>query len=335
MEPREERFIVGPIEDRRRLDLFLAARVPSTSRAFIQRLCREGRARIGDRAARPADRVRAGQTVSLTIPAPEPTKLSPEPIPLSVIFEDDDLLVLSKPAGMVVHPGAGLRSGTLVHALLARAPCWSTIGGEERPGIVHRLDRGTSGVMVVARNDQAHRSLSHQFKARTIEKTYVALVWGEVARDAFVVDAPLGRDTRLRRRMSTRTARPRDAATEFRVIERLSGFTLLEARPRTGRTHQIRAHVRSVQHPIVGDIEYGGDRSRDLPEGVLREAIGSFDRLALHARRLAFTHPSDGRRLSFESPVPEEMDNLLALIRREAHYGEAGAPPRPRRRPKP
>jgi 23S rRNA pseudouridine1911/1915/1917 synthase len=330
MESREESFTVESADDRMRLDLFLAARLPDLSRAFIQKLAREGGARVAGSPSPPSRRVRAGQTVSLRVPSPAPSPLVGEPIPLHVLYEDEDLLVLSKPAGMVVHPGAGVASGTLVHALLARGPHWSNIGGEERPGIVHRLDRGTSGVMVVARNDRAHRALAAQFKAREVEKSYLALVWGAVAEDQFDVDAPLGRDVRRRRRISTRTAKPRSASTTFQVLERLGVFTLLEARPRTGRTHQIRAHLDSVGHPIVGDAEYGGDRAHTLGAGACRDAVAAFHRLALHARRLAFSHPADGRRLAFEAPIPAELENLLAVLRAAPHLPRTPGPRSPR-----
>jgi 23S rRNA pseudouridine1911/1915/1917 synthase len=284
------------------------------SRAFLQKLARQGHVRVEGQAARPSRQVRAGEKIVLVIPDPSPPRLSPERIPVEAIHEDDQLLVLNKPAGLVVHPGAGVRSGTLVHALLARGERWSTIGGEERPGIVHRLDRGTSGAMVVARNDAAHRHLAAQFKNRKVSKLYLALVWGEVEPERFTVDAALGRDRRARRRMSTRTAKPRSALTEFRVIRRFSGFTLVEARPLTGRTHQIRAHLKNVGHPLVGDAEYGGERWRSLPEGELRERMRGFKRLALHASSLAFEHPSLGRRETYEAPLPREFRDLLEAI---------------------
>jgi 23S rRNA pseudouridine1911/1915/1917 synthase len=313
---REETIVADADDDGRRIDAFLAARLPDLSRSFIQRLSREGHVRLDGRIARSSARVRPAQVVTISIPAPAPARLLPEAIPLAVLHEDDAILVISKPAGMVVHPGAGVRSGTLVHALLARGPGWSSIGGEERPGIVHRLDRGTSGVMVVARTDRAHRNLAAQFKDRTVEKTYVALVWGDVPDERFTVDEPLGRDSKLRKRISTRTGKPREATTRFRVVERLPGFTLLEARPLTGRTHQIRAHLKSVNHPIVGDVEYGGgSRSRPAPPEA-REAIDSLSRIALHARRLSFRHPVDGKPMTFEAEIPEEIERLIATLRR-------------------
>jgi len=322
---RSEAFVVAPAESRCRLDLFLTRKLPDLSRAFLQKLVREGHVTVDGAAGRPSLALRSGSVVSVSVPPPVPSALTPEAIPLSVLYEDDDLLVLDKPAGMVVHPGSGVRQGTLVHALLGRGETWSTIGGEHRPGIVHRLDRGTSGVMVVARTDAAHRALSAQFKDREVEKVYTALVWRSPAADRFDVDLPLGRDSKLRRRMSARTRKPRSASTRFTVLERLTGFTLLEARPRTGRTHQIRAHLKSRNLPIVGDREYGGDRWKSLPEGEVKDLLHAFGRLALHARRLAFVHPARGVEMSFEAPVPPEIERLLAAIRAADARGQ-GAP---------
>jgi len=309
------RFVVEPADDGARLDRFLASRLPSMSRAYLQKLTRDGHVLVDDRASRPAQSVRADQVVTLIVPEPEPSRFEPEAIALDVLYEDDDLAVFNKPAGMVVHPGAGARSGTLVHALLARSLGWSTIGGAERPGIVHRLDRGTSGVIVAARRDAAHRALAAQFKERTVEKMYMALVWGEVQRARFTVDIALGRDRVHRQKISARTAKARDAITEFTIRERLPGATLLEARPRTGRTHQIRAHLKSAGHPIVGDALYGGDRGGASRPPAIREALRAFPRMALHAWRLAFTHPVSGHRLSFEAPLPPEFEGLVAAFR--------------------
>jgi len=312
---------VDPAEARSRLDLFLARRLPQLSRSFIQKLAREGHVVVDGEPARPSSILRASQVVTVTIPPPAATSLVPEPIPLSILYEDEDLVVVDKAAGMVVHPGAGVRTGTLVHALLARGERWSSIGGEHRPGIVHRLDRGTSGVIVVARTDAAHRHLSAQFKDRTGVKTYTALCWGSAPSARFGVDLALGRDSVLRRRISGRTRKPRPASTQFAVLERMAGFTLLEARPRTGRTHQIRAHLKSLDLPIVGDREYGGERWRRLPAGPLRGLLEGFDRLALHASRLSFVHPSSGETMAFEAPLPLELRALLEAIRASGDPG--------------
>ena len=284
-------------------------------------MARAGNLFVEESPARPSHQVREGERIRLVVPQIQPSELVPEGIPLNALYEDDAILVLDKQAGMAVHPGAGRRSGTLVHALLARGRMWSTIGGEERPGIVHRLDRNTSGVMVVARTDSAHRALSAQFKDRTVEKIYIAIVWGRVQSDVFAVDAPLGRDRVHRKRISSRTSSPRSASTEFRIMERLGGFTFLEARPRTGRTHQIRAHLKGEGHPILGDLEYGGARWTNLSDGPLRQGIQIFDRLALHARSLTFMHPSNGQRLTFEAPIPVEFQRVLDLLR--AHGGDS------------
>jgi 23S rRNA pseudouridine1911/1915/1917 synthase len=259
--------------------------------------------------------------VTLAVDVVSPSTLVPEAIPLDILYEDADLVVINKPAGMVVHPGAGARTGTLVHALLARGENWSTIGGEERPGIVHRLDRGTSGVMIAARNDRAHRHLSAQFKERTVEKIYVALVWGDVRNARFRIDAPLGRDTVNRKKISSRTSHARSALTEFVVTARFEGFTLLDALPRTGRTHQIRAHLQGAGHPIVGDGTYGGDRWRALGPSRLRKTLSEFHRLALHARRLSFDHPTSGERLSFEASLPIDFEHLVRELTPRAGAG--------------
>jgi 23S rRNA pseudouridine1911/1915/1917 synthase len=324
LEPATSIFEVSAAEDRSRLDKLLVSRFPDLSRAFIQKLARAGHVQVDGLAARPASTMRTGQKIRITIPPPIPISLKPEPIPLDVLHEDDHLLVVNKPAGMVVHPGAGVPSGTLVNALLARGEAWSSIGGEIRPGIVHRLDKGTSGVMVVARDDKTHRHLSTQFKDRSIRKTYVALVWGKPRDRNFKVNAPLGRDRMQRQRISTLSANPREALTEFSIIEQMNGFTLLEARPRTGRTHQIRVHLKSLGHPILGDREYGGNGWRNLPDGALRERLRDFDRLALHAARLSFVHPESGHELTVEAPVPELLQEIIEAAREFKPGGKSG-----------
>ena len=262
----------------------------------------------------------AGEEVEIVFPAASPSQLLPEALPLRVLYEDSDLIVIDKPAGMVVHPGAGAHTGTLVHALLHHCKDLSGVGGVERPGIVHRLDKETSGVIVAAKNDTTHRALSRQFQERSVEKVYAALVWGAVAKETGRIDVPIGRDARLRVKISPRTTRPRDASTAYRIISRLAGppgstgFTWLEVRPKTGRTHQIRVHLKTLGHPIVGDTLYGGQRWRQVAEGKAREALKSFGRLALHAGRLAFTHPSTGLPVHFESPVSEEIVTLMESL---------------------
>ncbi len=299
-------FLVEASAAGRRLDIYLAERVPELSRARLQALIAAGHvtlARAPLARARPADRVRAGDRIEVAIPPVEPASLEPEPIPLVVLFEDDHLLVVDKPAGMVVHPGAGRQTGTLVHAVLARCPAMLGIGGERRPGIVHRLDKDTSGLLVVAKSETALRRLQADLGARNVTRTYLALVHGRVAHPAGTVDAPIARDRRQRTRMAV-VASGRRAITHYRVLERFPRATLLEVRLGTGRTHQIRVHCAHIGHPVVGDSVYA---RRPNPWGMRRQA--------LHACGLAFPHPVDGREMAFEAPLPADLDAALALLR--------------------
>jgi 23S rRNA pseudouridine1911/1915/1917 synthase len=257
--------------------------------------------------------VRAGQAALVTAPAPVPAAPQPEDIEVAVVHEDARLLVVNKPAGLVVHPGAGTARGTLVNALLRHVHDLSGVGGVLRPGIVHRLDKGTSGLLVVAKDDETHRALVRQFTGRTVEKEYVAVVLGSPSRPSGEIDAPLGRDPVHRQKMSIRASRGREARTSWRVDERFDGAALLRVRIHTGRTHQIRVHLASIGHPVAGDAVYGGTRTPSSRKAAAREALVSLDRPALHAARLAFTHPASGDRLSFEAPLPPD---LLALVER-------------------
>jgi 23S rRNA pseudouridine1911/1915/1917 synthase len=259
---------------------------------------------------RPAHRVRAGERVRVEIPPPAPAALTPEPIPLAVVFEDADLLVVDKPAGLPVHPGAGRATGTLVHAVLAHCPDLPGIGGRERPGIVHRLDKDTSGLLVVAKTEAALRALQAQIQSREVRREYLALVWGRVARAEGTIDAPIGRDPRHRTRMAVVPA-GRRAVTGYRVVERFDDATLLELRLETGRTHQIRVHCASIGHPVVGDPTYG---RRPNAWGLRRQA--------LHAHRLAFAHPGSGVALSFTSALPGDIAGALARLRADARAAD-------------
>jgi 23S rRNA pseudouridine1911/1915/1917 synthase len=294
-----------------RLDLFLASVLPEHSRSQIQRLIKEGRIRVEGREAKPNHSVRAGQSV--TVDVPEPVEATPraEALPLPILYQDSDLIVVDKPAGMVVHPAAGHSSGTLVNALLHHVDDLSGIGGEKRPGIVHRLDRGTSGLMVVAKHDAAHEELSRQFREREVEKEYYALVWGEVQAGRRI-DAPIGRDPGNRKKMSARARRSREAVTRILRAERLKALTLIQVAIHTGRTHQIRVHLSAIGHPIVGDPLYGGVHRR-VPGDI--RAVTHLDRPFLHAARLAFTHPRDGRRMAFASELPADLQRVLDELR--------------------
>jgi 23S rRNA pseudouridine1911/1915/1917 synthase len=316
-----------------RLDQALTTLLPDHSRAALQRLIREGHVQVDGRMARPSYRIRGGERVRLSPPPPVPSGIEPEAIPLRVLHEDGDLLVIDKPAGMTVHPGAGVRRGTLVNALLHHARGLSSIGGVERPGIVHRLDRDTSGVLVVALNDRAHRDLAAQFKSRRVEKVYEALVWGRPRATSGIVDQPIGRHPAVRVRMAVRRD-GRPSVSRWRILRAFGPATLLEVRPETGRTHQIRVHLAHLGHPVVGDPLYGGRRARGtgVPGAAARgdgdpiEDYAGSGGLALHARSLSFDHPADGRRLRFEAPRPEPLERLLARL-----GDTTAAPARPHR----
>ena len=303
-----------------RLDRFLASRLGDRTRSQIQRLIREGRVELDRTAARPATAVRAGDVVRLDIPAPAPATPRPEAVPLDVLYDDADLLVVDKPAGMVVHPAAGHADGTLVNALLHHVSDLSGIGGELRPGIVHRLDRGTSGLIVVAKHDAAHAELARQFADREVEKEYAALVWGLVQQGRRI-DLPIGRDPVDRKRISTRSRRAREAVTRVVLAERLDGVTQVRVAIATGRTHQIRVHLSAIGHPVVGDPVYGGRRRHPPPH--LR-MVQRLDRPFLHAARLAFTHPRDGRRLEVSCPLPDDLQELADAIRTVTRRRAAG-----------
>ncbi len=306
-------LVVPADADGERLDRFLVSAIEGRSRSQIQQLIAAGRVTVarGTGAATPAARanaaMREGDRVTVEIPEAAPASVSGEPLPLDILYQDADLAVLNKPAGMVVHPGAGHASGTLVNALLHHLDDLSGVGGELRPGIVHRLDRGTSGVMVIAKNDAAHQELSRQFHDREVEKEYIALVWG-VVQAGRRIDAAIGRDPVQRQKMSARARRARHAVTRITRAHHLRGVTLCQVAIHTGRTHQIRVHLSAIGHPIVGDALYGGVRRR-VP-GDLR-ALQRLDRPFLHAERLVFKHPGDGRRMEFMAPLPDDLTGIL------------------------
>lgn len=309
---------VEPEHEGQRLDQFLAALLPSHSRSQIQRLIREEKVQAPVSHLRPSTPVRVGMTVTVEIPPPRPAVVEAEDLPLPILYDDRDVLVVNKPAGMVVHPAAGHARGTLVNALLHHVKDLSGIGGDARPGIVHRLDRGTSGVMVVAKHDAAHQELSRQFRFREVEKEYFALVWGLVHAGRRI-DSPIGRDPKNRQKMSGRARHARAAATRVTGAEHLRGISLLQVAIATGRTHQIRVHLSEIGHPIVGDATYGGIR-RHIP-GDLR-AIRRLERPFLHAWRLAFNHPADGRPVEFTAPLAADLQEILDELRITA--GRAG-----------
>ena len=303
---------VAEESDGLRLDRFLTLHLAGQSRSQIQRLIKEGLVLVAGRPAKANQKLHAGIEIQADVPEPIDALLDAEELPVIIVYQDSDLVVVDKPAGMVVHPSAGHAGGTLVNALLHHVKDLSGIGGERRPGIVHRLDRGTSGLMVVAKHDAAHEELARQFRDREVEKEYIALVWG-VVQAGRRIDAPIGRDPVNRKRMSARARRSREAVTRIVKAEHFGpAATLAHVAIHTGRTHQIRVHLSSIGHPIVGDPLYGGSRRR-VPADL--RAVTHLQRPFLHAARLAFTHPSDRHRMEFASPLPQDLQDVLDDLR--------------------
>ncbi len=299
-----------------RLDVFLSTHSSELSRSRIQALIKKGFVKLNNRPSKPSCKLRAGDHVFLTIPPPEAYLLKPEEVEFGILHEDESLIVVDKPPGLVVHPGPGHNSGTLVHGLLKHCRDLSGIGGVLRPGIVHRLDKDTSGLMVVAKNDKAHSSLSSQFKAGKVKKQYVALVHGRTKVDEQEIDLPISRHPKKRKEMAVALSGGKRALTRWKKIEEFqSGFSLLSISIKTGRTHQIRVHLSHVGHPVVGDPVYGYGR-RWWKKHPLNEKgiIASINRQMLHAKRLGFFHPDQERYLEFESPLPEDMDHALLAL---------------------
>ena len=283
----------------KRLDQALHEQLPEFSRSRLQDWIKRGRVLVNGAPGRSSRVLRAGDRIDVEPAELPPLRAVPEAIPLRVLYEDPDLVAIDKPAGMVVHAGAGVHTGTLVNALLHRFDSLSALGGESRPGIVHRLDRYTSGVLLVAKNDAAHRALAAQFAGRQVEKTYLALVHGNVAADRGRIEKPIARDPRHRVRMTARLARGRAAWTEYRVLRRFGNFTFLKVRIGTGRTHQIRVHLSSIGHPVAGDRLYGAPAA---PAGQ-----SPHERFFLHAHRIRFQHSFTGQPVEIESPLPEDL----------------------------
>ncbi len=299
----------------KRFDQFLSESDLNLSRSQAKKLIETEAILLNQRPTKPSHHLRAGDLASGTIPAAEPLSLEPEPFPLSILFEDSSIIVVDKPAGMVVHPAAGNPSGTLVNALLYHCTDLSGINGVLRPGIVHRLDKDTSGVMVVAKGDEAYHHLARQFKNRVVQKIYLAIAQGEIEGKEGMIEAPIGRHQTERKRMSTHTRKGRAAITRWKVIEWLNGFTLLEILPQTGRTHQIRVHLSSIGYPILGDPVYGKkNRDGSIQDSVLRECAKRMGRQALHAHRLGFVHPRTGERVDFVAPVPKDFEEVLDCL---------------------
>jgi 23S rRNA pseudouridine1911/1915/1917 synthase len=294
-------FVVSENDAKARLDRFLAKRLPEYSRSRLQRLIHTGFVRVNGATTRPRQIVQAGDKIDLIEPPLEKIDVRPEPIPLEILFEDDNLIVINKPAGLTVHPGAGQREHTLVNALLSHCAMLSGIGGKERPGIVHRLDKETSGCLVVAKNDMTHWELSKQFAARTVEKIYLALVAGKLRKPAGVIEENIGRHPVHRQRMRVTSLRGRTAKTEYRLIRSSDQASLIECRLHSGRTHQIRVHLHHLGHPVVGDRIYAPRFAKNLP------------RQMLHAWKLGFRHPRTGEWKHFEAPLPADFATAIKL----------------------
>ena len=298
-----------------RLDSFLASRILEVSRTRIQRAIEDGDILVNERAAKPGYRLRSGDRIEIDLPEPPPVTLAPEPIHLNIVYEDDDLIVVDKPAGMVVHPGAGIESGTLANALVYHFNTLSDVAGRIRPGIVHRIDKETSGLLVVAKNDVAHERLSDQFRDRQVFKMYVALVYGRMSESAGEIEARIGRSPHNRTRMSVlRGGAGRAAHTIFEVAQRYNEFTLLKVQIKTGRTHQIRVHLAHIGHPVAGDSTYGGGRENSIRNTTIKRETIALGRHFLHSAQLGFKHPRTGKPLEFVSQLPPELENFLALL---------------------
>ncbi len=285
----------------KRLDYYLRERLPQYSRARLQSWIEQGRVLVDGSPAKRSYQLKGAESIQVQPGELPPLKATPEDVPIEVLYEDADVIAINKPAGMVVHTGAGRHSGTLVNALLHRFGKLSSVGGELRPGIVHRLDRFTSGVILVARNDAAHRSLAEQFASRKVEKIYVALAHGRLKNDQGRINTPIARDPVARVRMTARLAHGRQAVTSYQVLKRFERFTLLEVKIGTGRTHQIRVHLASIHHPVAGDKLYGAHASE-------------LGRYFLHARQITFTSPTTGERITVAAPVPADLENFLAAL---------------------
>ncbi len=296
-------FSPGSSEAGQRLDRYLHAQMPAHSRAQLQEWIRDARVLVNGTSTKPAYVLRGGERIEVRPVERPPLRAEPEAIPLEVLYEDDDVIAINKPAGMVVHVGAGVRGGTMVNALLHRFARLSDAGGELRPGIVHRLDRHTSGVLLVARNNVAHRHLARQFASREVEKVYLALAHGRFKEPRGVIDKPIARDPSKRIRMTARLGYGRPAWTEYRVLRQSDKFSFLEVRIGTGRTHQIRAHLAGIGHPVAGDRLYGA--------AAKIEGRPPLHRYFLHAHRITFTQPSTGRRVTVEAPLPRDLEQWL------------------------
>jgi len=302
--------------DGRRLDKYLADELDDLSRSLIKKIIEDKNVNVDGKGCRPSKRLSAGEEIEVSIPPNEAKAIEPEDIDIDIVYEDDDLVVVDKPPGLVVHPGAGKNRGTLVSALLFKGIPLSQCGPEDRPGIVHRLDKDTSGILVVAKTDVAHEGLSAQFRAHTTERIYVGVCWGRINVDSGRIEAFLTRHPKDRKRITASRDTGRRAVTEYKVVERFSQMTCVELRPKTGRTHQIRVHMAHMGHPVCGDRTYGSMKAaKTLSSPSLKKAVLALKRQALHAKVLGFDHPVTGEKMSFRSSVPGDIEELLKVLR--------------------
>jgi 23S rRNA pseudouridine1911/1915/1917 synthase len=303
-----------------RLDRLVATLPEVRTRSRAKQLVDQGLVRVDGEVRKTAHQVRAGTKIEVEVPPPEPSRVEPEDLPLSILYEDEHLLAIDKPPGLVVHPAPGARRGTLVNALVHHLGMLAGVGDPERPGIVHRLDRDTSGVLLVARTAAALEGLARQFRARSIDKRYLAIVRGSLKPASGKIDRPIGRHPRARQRMSVRSRRGRAAVTHWTVLERFRDATLVRLRPETGRTHQLRVHLAALGHPVLGDRVYGARRTASSRDP-------SWPRQALHAEEIGFTHPASGERIVVRAPLPEDLETILAALRQGC--GSTGNSARP------
>jgi 23S rRNA pseudouridine1911/1915/1917 synthase len=315
--PETRRIVVPADAEEERLDRVLTGLASDLSRAAVSRLIDEGLVAVdGMIIAKRSTRVAGGAEIVVEIPDPAPTDVVPQDLPLTLLYQDEDIVVVDKPAGLVVHPAAGHADGTLVNALLHHVKDLSGIGGESRPGLVHRLDKDTSGVIVVAKNDRAHRLLTEVWGTAAVAKEYLAVVYGTPKERKGMIDRKIGRDPRDRKRMAV-TGSGRRAVTHYEVVDAFAYTSLLRCRLETGRTHQIRVHLKALGHPVVGDPVYSGPQWKGIPNKRIQKALASFSRQALHSVSLAFPHPSSGERVAFEAPIPDDIKLLIETLRNE------------------
>jgi 23S rRNA pseudouridine1911/1915/1917 synthase len=313
-----QEFVVEIDESGSRLDRFLVSRMPAQSRSALTRMIADGHVDVnGVQASKAGQLLELSSRITLRLPPPPTQTLEPQSVPFEIIHEDDDLMIIDKPARVVVHPGHGCREGTIVNGLLGRGIKLSPRGAPDRPGIVHRLDKGTSGLLIIAKSDEAHGVLTDAFAARTVKKRYVALVWGHPKPDEDVIEKAIGRNRNNPTKMTVGGRACREAITRYETQESMPGFSLLTLYPETGRTHQIRVHLQSLNHPIVGDDKYGGQMWKGVQNNTKRRVLADFDRIALHAAGLRFTHPISGKEIQFKAPLPDDFTSLLDVLRRD------------------